>query len=341
MRLQHGRSRSNISPPTSAQFIVDPDLVRLSHSQTPPIMPHALSVGRNSCFQPMHELPTSAPYVPAQFHSSFDCPSNNVSDFEMFNYSNAAFTPVNAEMPPPQGSVDSLAKRHKYSYSLDSPATTTSDAYSPNTGPPTPYSPYMAMPLTPNSSVGSEDPIVRTAPKEQTLVYTPPDLRRMSVQSLINGLPGDDSRQYSAEAEQGRQYPHADSTSITYGYDMGFPDHDIPNNDDISAIAIFSPQSDAMDLDGSNAYGATEPRHKDMAFESGDYYAKPVAIRISKSLGPLPPMLMENQMNLLYFHHFLNHTARILVPHDCERNPFREILPESMYTSGRGTQSLY
>jgi hypothetical protein len=34
-------------------------------------------------------------------------------------------------------------------------------------------------------------------------------------------------------------------------------------------------------------------------------------------------------MNLLYFHHFINCTARILVPHDCERNPFRHILPES------------
>lgn len=34
-------------------------------------------------------------------------------------------------------------------------------------------------------------------------------------------------------------------------------------------------------------------------------------------------------MNLLYFHHFLNHTARILVPHDCSENPFRNILPQS------------
>lgn len=34
-------------------------------------------------------------------------------------------------------------------------------------------------------------------------------------------------------------------------------------------------------------------------------------------------------MNLLYFHHFIDHTARILVPHDCEKNPFRTILPGS------------
>ncbi len=41
---------------------------------------------------------------------------------------------------------------------------------------------------------------------------------------------------------------------------------------------------------------------------------------------------MENKMNLLYFHHFINHTARILVPHDCEKNPFRQILPGSEYS---------
>lgn len=36
-------------------------------------------------------------------------------------------------------------------------------------------------------------------------------------------------------------------------------------------------------------------------------------------------------MNMLYFHHFLNHTARILVPHDCSENPFKSILPQSRY----------
>lgn len=46
---------------------------------------------------------------------------------------------------------------------------------------------------------------------------------------------------------------------------------------------------------------------------------------------PCTQLLLENPMNLLYFHHFLNHTARILVPHDCERNPFRLILPESTF----------
>ncbi|MBK5653014.1 MAG: fungal specific transcription factor domain-containing protein [Rhizobium sp.] len=153
----------------------------------------------------------------------------------------------------------------------------------------------------------------------------------MSVHSIINN----ESSEYSHASSHGRQYPIADYVATTYGYDLGLPDLDTPNNDDYAAIRIFSPQADKMELDDETPYGSADPRGKDMAFESGGYYAKPVAIRISKSLGTLPPMLVGNQMNLLYFHHFLNHTARILVPHDCERNPFRQILPESEYISSR------
>jgi hypothetical protein len=149
----------------------------------------------------------------------------------------------------------------------------------------------------------------------------------MSVQSIINN----DFSEHSHDVEHGRQYPIADFSATTYGYDLGLPDLDTPNNDDFSAIAIFSPQADIMEFDDEPSYGRADPRSKDMAFSSGGYYAKPVPIRISKSLGTLPPLLMENPMNLLYFHHFLNHTARILVPHDCERNPFRQILPESEF----------
>jgi len=163
--------------------------------------------------------------------------------------------------------------------------------------------------------------VLQTAPKQSGAVYPPVDLRRLSVQSLLTGPPGDNSH-------QGRRYPVGDDEYTTYGYDMGHPDLDTPRNDDFRAIAIYSPPSGAMEMDSEN-YHTSEPSGKDMAFEKGGYYAKPVPIKISKSLEPLPSLLLENPMNLLYFHHFLNHTARILVPHDCERNPFRLILPES------------
>ena len=65
-------------------------------------------------------------------------------------------------------------------------------------------------------------------------------------------------------------------------------------------------------------------------FSKGGYYAKPVPIHIPRLLSPLPPTLLESPINMLYFHHFINHTARILVPHDCYLNPFATVLPASM-----------
>ena len=311
--------------------MVDPVLLRMGQSRTPPMTSRP---GSFDYFQDTIRLPTSAPHTQTHFQNTFDFPPLSTSTLEPINHSDVGFNSINVNaplsppsMPPPQTSMDSTQKCHNQTYSLDSPATTMSDAHSPYTGPLDPYSPYMAMPLTPISSVGSDDPITSTISKHPSPTNAPPDLRRMSVQSIINN----DLSEHSHDSALARQYPIADFSATTYGYDLGLPDLDTPNNDDFSAITMFSPQADTMELDDETPYGSADPRSKDMAFESGGYYAKPVAIRISKSLGALPPILMENPMNLLYFHHFLNHTARILVPHDCERNPFRQILPESAY----------
>lgn len=59
------------------------------------------------------------------------------------------------------------------------------------------------------------------------------------------------------------------------------------------------------------------------------YYDRPVPINIPRDLEPLPAKLRENPMNLLYFHHFMNHTAKALVPHDDQQsNPYRHVLPQ-------------
>ncbi|KAF2259176.1 hypothetical protein CC78DRAFT_525236 [Lojkania enalia] len=342
--VQHARSRSAISLPLSDPSI-GPELMRISRAQSPSIM----AIG--GPFEPRGlGQPTSAPFDPRIQSTQYrvvDYPSPAASSLESLNFSSAGYGSMNADaplsppMPPPnrglnahhspnfrQSGEESGWQRHQRSHSAESPAATSlsvSEAYSPHPGPPTPYSTFGTTPLTPNSSVGSEDAIMRTAPKSSGPSYPPPDLRRLSVQSLLTGPPGDPP---SPEAHQGRQYPVGDASTITYGYDLGYPDLDTPKNDDTRAIAMFSPPSDIMmGFDDEAPYGSTETRGKDMAFEVGGYYAKPVPIKISKSLN-LPPLLLENPMNLLYFHHFLNHTARILVPHDCEQNPFRQILPE-------------
>jgi hypothetical protein len=285
----------------------------------------------NGGFYLPNDTLTSIPYAHAQFQSTVDTQSHFAYIPDASDSRNAEFAYDNTTMPPPlPGSVDSMTKRQNSGFSVDLAATAFPDSNSPNALSPGLHSPYSAMPLTP-ISVGFEGNVMQTSLTPQNSAYSPPDLRRVSVQSLINELPKKRLRPSGEETERGRRYPIAHSAFTAYGYDLGLPDIDTPRNNDYSAITVFSPQNYTMGFDDDTPYGSAEPHSKEMAFESGGYYAKPVPIRISRSLEPLPPLLMENQMNLLYFHHFINHTARVLVNHDCERNPFRDILPESKW----------
>lgn len=56
----------------------------------------------------------------------------------------------------------------------------------------------------------------------------------------------------------------------------------------------------------------------------------PLHISIPRPLAPFPQLLLGNQENMMYFDHYLKHTARLLVSHDCSENPFKHILPQSM-----------
>ena len=107
-------------------------------------------------------------------------------------------------------------------------------------------------------------------------------------------------------------------TSTFFGYDTGAPDLDIPKNDDLHAI-VGSPSQ-------ANATFGENRRMLTINFDK--YYSERVPIEIPNRLFPLPTKLTNNNMNLLYFHHFLNHTARILIPYDCPINPYRTVLPQ-------------
>jgi len=125
------------------------------------------------------------------------------------------------------------------------------------------------------------------------------------------------------------------SETETYGHDRGLPDWDLGRNNDAVAINEGNTPSEHSDFEAwltETDLGIPEfgfrLESRDQAFNPGGYYASPVPIKIPRKLEPLPPTLIENPMNLLYFHHFLNHTARILVLHDCPENPFKTILPK-------------
>ena len=204
------------------------------------------------------------------------------------------------------------------------------------------------IPTTPAaSSVGSED-IFHTNPKPSPRpVHSPQppsqesvDYRRLSVKSLLS----DDSPAEPAESSSSSEgiFPGKLSTTsfntakTVYGVDRGFADLDLPKNNDQIALNGMTPNFvlSGFELDDEvNDHffsGCGFGLNSTDGFQEGaGYYTKPVTVSISKSLEPLPDMLRNSPMNLLYFHHFLNHTARVLVPHDCSENPFKSILPQS------------
>ncbi|KAL9113673.1 MAG: hypothetical protein Q9227_002118 [Pyrenula ochraceoflavens] len=217
----------------------------------------------------------------------------------------------------------------------------------------------MNNPLTPaaSSSAGSDEVHQRWMAKRNSSVTAEStgDIRRVSVNSLLSGSPEpEESRpkvSSSSQPPQPKSPPPNNNfirpasapnhrkvpsrgMSETYGVDRGLPDLDVPKNNDPAAISAVTPSEHGSDLDvWLNSIEATPEfgfglQKRERVFGKGGYYAQPVPIIIPRSLEPLPPFLLQNPMNLLYFHHFLNHTARILVPHDCSENPFKTVLPQ-------------
>ncbi|KAH6691319.1 hypothetical protein F5X68DRAFT_259401, partial [Plectosphaerella plurivora] len=113
-----------------------------------------------------------------------------------------------------------------------------------------------------------------------------------------------------------------------YGFDIGAQDRDIGRNDDAVCVPYIG--LPACKSDGGVRLSSTSLRNYGAAHRGvGGYYDSPVPILIPRLLEPLPEKLKENRMNLLYFHHFINHTARVFVPYnDLLSNPFHTVLPK-------------
>ena len=126
---------------------------------------------------------------------------------------------------------------------------------------------------------------------------------------------------------------HLSSSTLLFGFDCGQMDTDLPKHNDDDAIRDFT----GFGLDYLRNCDqvleeelCTDLRYRDIAPDNGkNYYRRPISVRLSESLPPLPDLLKTNPINLMYFHHFINNTARSLVAHDCPENPFRTILPAS------------
>jgi hypothetical protein len=242
--------------------------------------------------QETRSQPATAPFGSFEYSGSFDYPSPAATSFDGPGYSNASHAPFTASSMPPPFAYPTPSHRqyadpmdampnHQRSYSADSPAL--SDPYSPPTcPPPSLYSPFTTMPLTPNSAIGADEP-VRPTSGQTPNTHASVNLRRLSVLSLLSGPPGDST-------QPGRQYPVNDDEYTIYGYDTGLPDIDMPQNDDQNPIAVSTPEIGTMNSDGDSP----ESHPTETAFDKGGYYAKPIPIKISKSLEPLPPVSVSD-----------------------------------------------
>ena len=193
------------------------------------------------------------------------------------------------------------------------------------------YSSNGGLPLTPSdSSVNSEDfhavPSVRSSPM---LHPSLDESRRMSVNSV---LIREEATARNRTTGFGGDGMDDSSEYVSFGIDRGLPDLDVPNNDDAHVLDMVTPVL-------TNADFADRINDQSTEFGFGLYtgnapskiasYADPLPVKIRRSLEPLPKLLFDNPMNMMYFHFFIEFTARILVPHDCPANPFKVILPQS------------
>ncbi|KAK2733729.1 hypothetical protein FQN57_001956 [Myotisia sp. PD_48] len=193
------------------------------------------------------------------------------------------------------------------------------------------------LPPADSSDSSSEDAYTHFTPIPIAGSSTiPTGVNRVSVNSLLTHSMTSDTA--SRDDPQSSVRP---STSFqNYGWDYGRPDLDIYKNDDLVVGQSDIPtgntsNSSSLALSTADSNHATPPETSTprsfpritTVFSKGGYYARPVPINIPRYLSPLPPSLNDNPINILYFHHFLNHTARILVPHDCFDNPFATVLP--------------
>ena len=184
------------------------------------------------------------------------------------------------------------------------------------------------------SSIGSDDSHKHKARAPSRVQQD----RRMSIESLMSASSYGGSHSEGAFSGHVSNSSNSSSRELYYGVDSGYPDFDIPFNNDRQALNDRMPSLTAVPLPSADAGPPNRdlpcvlksPVHKTHgSLCRQPFYKAPIKVKIPTELEPLPPILCQEPMNLLYFHHFIFHTARILVPHDCSGNPFRKILPKS------------
>jgi len=148
--------------------------------------------------------------------------------------------------------------------------------------------------------------------------------------------------------------------SAFLGFDEGLPQKDIPFNRESDMIAQRSRVEESLGIPAEREKRMVmqlPPASKSLlralpnsrghenyvkaSIQDRTYYSGPMPIMISKSLTTLSDILQADLTNLLYFHHSINNTARLLVDNDDLENPFRTLLPYSKHRLANFNASHY
>ena len=308
-----------LSPPGHLDSIIGPPGLppsagSLSHPLVSPPAYQSPGLSSEGMGSPQgYELPNQRP---SSNHSTKRPRHSSGSDFNFDSnaFQNQAFNPS----APNQGYVE---PNSYWGFTPDSPFSTISslDQSIPRSYP-------TALPAT------SQEQTLTSRTASPSILPNNDDPRRLSVNSLLI--------QEEAEAKT-RPHPsrqYSDDRMRFYGIDRGLPDLDVPRNDDTHALDMVTPVLENAEFGKPE----NEPVNEfgfGLSSNNVSYYVENLPVRISKALLPLPTLLTKNPMNLMYFHFFIEFTAKILVPHDCPANPFRTILPQSKFVENGRTRA--
>lgn len=169
------------------------------------------------------------------------------------------------------------------------------------------------------------------------------NVRLVSLRSLLSQSAGTTSALEGNDSLWDKQVI-VSGHELNFGLDWGEPDYDVNKNIDSEAVKPITPPEEVFASDEPNSSspvsaeqqhtptGSFRVRRRSSFTTGGGYYVTPVRVKIPRWMTPLPATLLENPVNLMYFHHFIDHTARILVPHDCDENAFLKVLPASKFS---------
>ncbi|KAL9124559.1 MAG: hypothetical protein Q9217_006118 [Psora testacea] len=178
----------------------------------------------------------------------------------------------------------------------------------------------LVPPSPASSSVGSDD----SQQFKSRASSLPEQDRRMSIESLISGSSYTGSNSDAALRRHDSNNCDSFSKKSYYGVDPGYPDFDIPFNNDLQALNDSAPPLAAAPIPTASPRAANEnkPCSQKETIDTVcgsrcrlSFYKTPIQVNIPKEFEPLPPILLalnDNNLLRLLLAYSASHRARLM-----------------------------